>query len=305
MASYSSHPQQAYALPTQNYPTQQNFARAAPMPQHIVQQPNQRRPWNDSLFSCFNNLLPSCFMSFFCQCILLGQISQASGFAPCLIVGCGYVGFFIFFLILGAYLFGIQALLWVTIAFLIWALRKRVRSTRNIAGDDCEDCAVSFFCQACAISQMARDLYQYREQCDEFVCNEDGRPSYSQNQGGVAPTPTWQHNPQPQQLYFAQTGGGGHVHPAQYVGYPPPQSTTAQLVQPPQQPTIVKASWEENIGGASAYPYSPSPANQVASTAPTIVSIQPMPNSNSPYASPAQSRSPYYEEEDPPNQRPR
>jgi Cys-rich protein (TIGR01571 family) len=240
-------------------------------------------------------------MSFFCQCILLGQISQASGFAPFPMICCGYVSLYILFIILGSYYFGLQTLLWVLIAFLIWSLRNKVRQSRNIAGDDCEDCAVSFFCQACAISQMARDLYQYREQCDEFVCSEDGRPSYFQNQGGVAPTPTWQHNPQPQQLYYAQTGGG-HVHPAQYVGYPPPQSTTAHLVQPPQQPTIVKATWEENIGGASAYPYSPSPG-VVGTAAPTIVSIQPTSNSSSPYASPAPPRTQYYEEEDPPNQR--
>jgi Cys-rich protein (TIGR01571 family) len=279
--------------------------QAANVNPHLIQT-MERRQWRDSIFNWGANIAPSCIFAVFCQCIILGQISQASGFAPFPLICCSYILIYIFFIILGAYFFGIQTLIWVAVALLIWAIRSRIRKNENIAGDVCEDGCVSFFCQSCAISQMARHLYQYREPCDEIVCSEDGRPSYLHEQRRVAPPPPlppWQQHQQQLNQNAAATAMMAMQSPysAQYVGGPPPQSTTAILVQPPQQPTIVKANWEQNIGGASAYAYSPPTQPQynnnqppIASAAPTIVPYPPQVQPQ------AQARSQYYEEEDAP-----
>lgn len=292
----SNYPPQTYPATivnsTPSYPTVNNNTYNL--------QNNERRDWRESLFGCGNNIIPSCCMSFFCQCLILGQLSQISGFAPFPIICCGYVFIYILFIILGAYVYGVQALIWLCVALIIWAIRKKFRTNQNIAGNDCEDCVTSFFCQSCAISQMAREFYQYREVCDEFVCSEDGKPSYFNNGNNQGNTPTWQQPPQPRPMYFSQSPSH---YPSQYVAYAaPPQTTTAQYVQPPAQPTVVKGGWEGNIGGASAYPYTPS--NQpgiVGTVTPTVVSVHSS-SSTSPHASaaPAPPRAQqYYEEEGP------
>jgi Cys-rich protein (TIGR01571 family) len=278
---------------TNRYPA--NATVFAEQQTHVIQTMDHRS-WRDTICDWPSNFAPSCIMALFCQCFILGQISQASGFAPFPLICCSYILVYFFFMILGAYFFGVQTFIWVIIGLLIWNLRMRIRKNENIAGNGCEDLLVSFFCQACAISQMARHLYQYREVCDEIVCTEDGRPSYHQQQQVVAPAPSWQQN----QQYLNQAAAAAAMasmqspYPAQYVGNPPPQSTTAQLVQPPHQPTIVKANWEQNIGGASAYPYSPPsaqgpPQAMVGTTAPYPPQVQ------------VHARAQYYEEDAPPS----
>lgn len=32
--------------------------------------------WSSGLFACHQNIMPSCFMSFFCPCIMFGQVSN-------------------------------------------------------------------------------------------------------------------------------------------------------------------------------------------------------------------------------------
>lgn len=247
---------------------------------YTIQNQNQSGHWRDGLCDCFTNIFPSCAMSFFFQCVVLGQISENINFAPCGIVCCGYVGLWILFLILSAYLAGFQWALWISIAFLIWALRNHLRSTQRISGNPLEDCFVSFFCQGCAVAQMARHLFQYREVCDEISCSNDGRPSYfnqiNQNQNQ---TPAWQvqrPNP-PNQIYIQpQQPQYATAYTSQYVQ---PQTSEAS-------PPITKSGWQDNIGGAST-PYNPqnhgavSPS-QITITAspapqyPTIVVAQPV-----------------------------
>ena len=279
---YASRPQPT-AYPTQIQGAPPNVTGTYALPDHSGQ-------WRDGLCDCFSNIFPSCFMSFFFQCVILGQVSENIHFAPCGFICCGYIGFVILFLILGGYYFGLQVLIWVCVGFLIWGIRNQLRNTQRIPGNPCEDCLVSFFCQGCAVSQMARHLFKYRETCDEISCSNDGRPSYfsqlPQNQTAGS-TPSWQNQPnlQPHQVY---------TQPHQ------PQVTTASYTSPyaPQQqqpqygqPSVSKAGWQENIGGAAATPYNsqnsgvinPSGITLTASPAPqypTIVTAQPIQQSN-------------------------
>lgn len=121
--------------------------------------PNRNLNWNDSLFNCFTQLIPSCFESLFCPCILMGQISEAVNFAPCICVCFGYGSLLLIFIVLGTFNRIGELFVWFITAILVWSIRQKVRTHYSMTSNFIEDFFVSCFCSTCAISQVILLLF--------------------------------------------------------------------------------------------------------------------------------------------------
>lgn len=107
-------------------------------------------------------------------------------------------------------------------------IRQSLRRRYGITGDDCADCAASFFCLPCAISQQYREM-TYRQQWPGGICVE---PPV-----GFSPVPMGVMPPPPQHMgagvvaapmpVVAQTVVVQHqqgMPPPMYGGGAPPQN---------------------------------------------------------------------------------
>jgi Cys-rich protein (TIGR01571 family) len=164
--------------------------------------------WHDSLYHFYHNILPSCIISLLFPYILLGQIAQSIHCTQCpfiVFLFLGYVLILAYILPLSSLVFFLS--LWIGISLLIWIIRLQFRRRKNISGDWLNDCIVSFFCQSCVISQMARHLYRYREVFDEIPCGKNGWPSYITSEQ-IEPS---QRPPSPSQVMINQPLPGYEV----------------------------------------------------------------------------------------------
>lgn len=65
-------------------------------------------------------------------------------------------------------LLGIALVIDIYRAVIMCQTRKKLRERYHIHGNECEDCAASFFCSCCTVTQMARHTHDYRD--DPVAC---------------------------------------------------------------------------------------------------------------------------------------
>jgi len=113
--------------------------------------------WKSSLFCCLEQIAPSCLMSFFCVCIMSGQLSEKIGWRRC-----GWVvSVFIAVIFICIMLYTITsdffiyiACLWVFVFYLALTLRVRTRILFNIPGEIITDCLAAILCTCCTLAQV-------------------------------------------------------------------------------------------------------------------------------------------------------
>jgi Cys-rich protein (TIGR01571 family) len=114
----------------------------------------QQNEWSDSTFNCLSQIIPSCLLSTFCPCILLGQIAEAIHFAPCVCIFSTYfviVILFLVFLIVSS----LNALiLWSISGLFLLIIRQNVRKYYQLRSELLEDSILSCCCYSCVISQV-------------------------------------------------------------------------------------------------------------------------------------------------------
>jgi Cys-rich protein (TIGR01571 family) len=142
----------------------------------IRAEPPRSSNWHDSLFNCFSQILPSCFISFLCPCILLGQISEAVHFAPCFCICTAYstLSFMALTLLFLSYQ-GIF-LVWGIIATLLFVIRVHVRRYNHLKIETLPDMAAVCCCSWCVISQVSSTNTQHSHCASLFL---DGTPCLS------------------------------------------------------------------------------------------------------------------------------
>jgi len=115
--------------------------------------------WKDGLCDCSNNCMPSCCMSCWCPCVMTGQIReklQIGSFSKTVAVGlCCGLPFSNYY---------------------AYKARGIIRQRFHISGSSCVDCFVVHFCTVCALSQMARHIYDYRKCNDGCIWTKQGEP---------------------------------------------------------------------------------------------------------------------------------
>jgi len=118
---------------------------------------SQQGQWKDGPFDCSNNLFPSFCMSCWFPCVMTGQIRQKLK-----------VGRFRDTIVSGL-LWGYPCSNW-------YACQARgiIRQRHHIQGGELDDCLFVFCCTPCALSQMARQLYDYKTQNDGCICTKTG-----------------------------------------------------------------------------------------------------------------------------------
>jgi Cys-rich protein (TIGR01571 family) len=112
--------------------------------------------WRDPIWCWCNQCIPSCCMSFFCPCILAGQVAEKMRWMKCCsVVNCAFGSVFLFFMF--AFILRSQSVLifiGLVLSYLAWSLRTRVREQFRIRGDVFSDCLLSFCCPHCVIAQV-------------------------------------------------------------------------------------------------------------------------------------------------------
>jgi len=109
-----------------------------------------RQKWRDGICDCLSQCAPSCLMSFFCPCVMLGQIQEKMGLGKCMVIVLAYIAGYLLGLPMGLLLFVV-----------VFYVRGVMRSRFHIEGDGLSDCCASFWCTPCVLAQMARQLYNY------------------------------------------------------------------------------------------------------------------------------------------------
>jgi len=139
--------------------------------------------FKDGLCDCCNNMLPSCCMGCWCNCILLGQIWEKLGRGKCWAVVVTFLLLWLIYCIMGAVLPDMQGIigiaLWVTACVFTCNARQDIIHKYQIQNDGnctdgCGNCCVSCCCIPCALCQMARHLHNYKGQMDECSCDSKG-----------------------------------------------------------------------------------------------------------------------------------
>jgi len=128
-----------------------------------------RDNWRDGLFSCFNNIIPSCALSFLCPFMIVAQISdrlQVARFLFVLIFSLSVTCIALLVSILTQQHLMLLAPLFyfISVAF---GLRTIVRHKYFAQHQNacCSDIVASCF-YPLSISQMARHIYDYEKPCD-------------------------------------------------------------------------------------------------------------------------------------------
>ncbi|EQC37827.1 hypothetical protein SDRG_04851 [Saprolegnia diclina VS20] len=145
--------------------------------------------WKAGICGCFTDVIPNCCMAYWCPCVSLAQIVHRIG------LGSYMTGLFVFGLVSVAgqyvtytnqgYVFDTQYSYWAAVSssaglacgICVMIVRNIVRSKLQIPGNCCVDCLCGFFCNCCAIAQMATQVHAY----DKGTCAfgpKDTLPGY-------------------------------------------------------------------------------------------------------------------------------
>lgn len=175
--------------------------------------------WQLGLFSCFEHIVPNCCMVWFCPCVSLAQISARLGVASyALVLGVFLVVYLVFFALNVFYALAVVAdednslvtirsttstsgttvlataevpalalpariaafvFCFALIGFTIF-LRHTTRSRYQIPGNIVFDTLASFFCNCCAMAQIASHVKSYKKGSCSFA-PLDTLPAYPQS----------------------------------------------------------------------------------------------------------------------------
>ena len=120
--------------------------------------------WGKGICECFSNCGMCCWVTW-CQPCTVAQLyglSGASGLSSktsCQLVALVFILTFLLATLLTPVTQNIAGSLISLFVFLmsfylVFEARRAIRKKNKIAGDDCSDCATSFFCMPCSICQM-------------------------------------------------------------------------------------------------------------------------------------------------------
>ena len=117
-------------------PQNANVVRVQP---HEIEQP---KDWKRGLNSCCNVgiSMPIC-KSFFCPCVMFGELAHQTGYGDCFLCGVAYCVF---------------APMWVGVdlsCLVHRGLRKHIRQIKGLPQKPCNDVYVTWFCGCCALAQ--------------------------------------------------------------------------------------------------------------------------------------------------------
>ena len=83
--------------------------------------------WRDNLFCCFSQCAPSCLMSFFCPCIMIGQMCQRMQLSSCSMVFTFFVALYIFLAIMSSFIStSVEGVFFLALGVVMCALRARI-----------------------------------------------------------------------------------------------------------------------------------------------------------------------------------
>lgn len=130
--------------------------------------------WNGGLCSCFNNIYPSMFCSFFAPLLytslLYSKITESrSNLYKCLAVftSLNCLGFYFNIFTHNQNATYIIFMLGdVAILVLATKVRTGIRNVKKIPGSECEDLLVSVFCTSCSLAQSGRTLLEHDKICE-------------------------------------------------------------------------------------------------------------------------------------------
>ena len=130
--------------------------------------------WKGGLCSCFNNIYPSMFCSFFAPflytSLLYSELTKSrSNLYKCLAVftSLNCLGFYFnFFTHNPSASYTIFMLGDVAILVLATKVRTGIRNVKKIPGSECEDLLVTLFCTSCSLAQSGRTLLEHEKICE-------------------------------------------------------------------------------------------------------------------------------------------
>ena len=130
--------------------------------------------WNGGLCSCFNNIYPSMFCSFFTPFLYISLLyseltKNRKNLYKCLagFTCLNVLGFYFDFFTdnRGA---GYTVFMIGDIAILVLATKVRtgIRNVKKIPGSECEDLLLTMFCTSCSLAQSGRTLLEHEKICE-------------------------------------------------------------------------------------------------------------------------------------------
>ncbi|EQC37825.1 hypothetical protein SDRG_04849 [Saprolegnia diclina VS20] len=153
--------------------------------------------WKAGIFDCFTDVMPNCCMAYWCPCVSLAQIVHRIGFgayATALVLfGLVYTATYASSVVAGQYatytsqgnVYDSDNRGWaiaststaLACGICVMIVRNIVRTKLQIPGNCLVDCLCGFFCNCCAIAQMATQVHAY----DKGTCAfgpKDTLPGY-------------------------------------------------------------------------------------------------------------------------------
>jgi len=134
--------------------------------------------WKDGVFDCVSQCAPSCCMSFWCPCVMIGQMSQKLGMQKCqtvvLIYALGATLIIILSAVAPARASWINFFFALALFIMTCTLRVEIRKRYFIKGTTLNDCCCSYWCTFCVLAQLARQIYDYKSTWDGCPFSETG-----------------------------------------------------------------------------------------------------------------------------------
>ncbi|KDO26438.1 hypothetical protein SPRG_22219 [Saprolegnia parasitica CBS 223.65] len=139
--------------------------------------------WKVGICGCFTDVIPNCCMAYWCPCVSLAQIVHRIGTCSymmgLLVFGLAYLLMYITAAVSGGYHYSAIASgsAGVACGICVMIVRNIVRGKLRIPGNCLIDCLCGFFCNCCAIAQMATQVNAY----DKGTCAfgpKDTLPGY-------------------------------------------------------------------------------------------------------------------------------
>jgi Cys-rich protein (TIGR01571 family) len=112
--------------------------------------------WNDTVFSCHNQLYPSCVCSFLCPCVIAGQVSHKIQYRKFgnVVMTCSALILVVFMLSIttGSGLF--FSFFWICLMYYAWHVRSIIRQQYDLPGGPVSDCYLTALCIPCVLAQV-------------------------------------------------------------------------------------------------------------------------------------------------------
>ena len=130
--------------------------------------------WKGGLCSCFDNIYPSMYCSYFCTNLYLSLLyskltNNKTNLYKCLTIFFILNGSAFYFDLFTSNLSASYTIFFLSdLIMIILAINVRIgiRNVKKIPGSDCEDILLTIFCTPCSIAQSGRTLNEYEKICE-------------------------------------------------------------------------------------------------------------------------------------------